>query len=477
MAKRRLLIATVVGILLAVSVSGCNSSQRAADKAYEQGLVLKEQGKFDEARQQFLLALEHVPRHAGAVLELGIVHCSLDDYRQAVKYLLRAIEYGETSPKPYAFLGYAYEQLGRISLAEAAYHQALHKSPRLVDIRLRLADILEMQGKYQDAAESLNQALTLQPDIEQAEYLQARAMLLQEPERADFYAALADLYIRHGQIERGLAAYQQAFVWDLQNPETLVDVGLFCLERDQFVTAATYLERAKEAGRTQQIAVRVGLGLSYEALDKPQEAVAEFRAALQLDPTWYVLYVKLSQLLEELGQNEKAAQELETLFYMSDYASALDESDWFADVNTLWAEILRLRGEDSAKTVVQLTPSGQFWSVQATLNQQVPAVLHIEQRATYTILSVQLAQALGIQITSRTSEMRFELGGQTYSAPLVNLPSLTIGGIEVRNIPTLIWNLSDYPGVDGFLGMSFLKHFQVEIKEQERLLVLTKTYS
>jgi predicted aspartyl protease len=73
--------------------------------------------------------------------------------------------------------------------------------------------------------------------------------------------------------------------------------------------------------------------------------------------------------------------------------------------------------------------------------------------------------------------VRFELGGQTYAAPLINLPSLKIGGMEVRNIPTLIWDLSEYPGIDGFLGMTFLRHFQVEIKEQERLVILTKTYS
>lgn len=478
MLKHRLLRAAFAGILLVVSlISGCDSSQRAADTAYQQGLALKEQGKFAEAKQQFTRALEYVPRHAGASLELGIVHCSLGEYRPAVKQLLRAIEYGETSSKPYAFLGYAYEYLGRLSLAEAAYQYALRRSPHLADIHLRLADIREMQGKYRKAAANLNRVLSLQPEPDQVDYLQERATLLQEPEAPDFYAALADLYIRYGRIERGLEAYQQAYFWEPQQAETVVNFGLFCLEREQYAAAAAYLEQAKEAGRTEQSAVRAGLGLAYEALGQAQEAVTEYRAALQLEPTWYVLYVKLSQLLEDLGQFEEAAQELETLFYVSDYAAALDANEWFADVNTLWSEILRLRGEDNAKTVVRITPSEQYRLVEATLNQQQTAVLHIEQRATYTILSTQLAQALGIQLTARTSEMRFELGGKTYAAPLVNLPSLKIGGLEARNIPALIWNLSDYPGIDGFLGMSFLKHFQVEIREQERLLILTKTYS
>jgi hypothetical protein len=38
----------------------------------------------------------------------------------------------------------------------------------------------------------------------------------------------------------------------------------------------------------------------------------------------------------------------------------------------------------------------------------------------------------------------------------------------------LIWNLSAYSEIDGVLGMSFLKHFQVEIKHDEQVLILTK---
>jgi clan AA aspartic protease (TIGR02281 family) len=108
------------------------------------------------------------------------------------------------------------------------------------------------------------------------------------------------------------------------------------------------------------------------------------------------------------------------------------------------------------------------------VNQAVPVTLLVEERAQYTILSERLAQQLGMQITPRTSEVRFEFAGRTYTAPVVNLPSLKIGELEVRNIPILIWNLSSYSEIDGVLGMSFLKHFQVEIKHDEQLLILTK---
>lgn len=472
MVKQGFLIAVIVGTF--IWGAGCDSSQRAAQKAYQQGLALKEQGKVEEAAQQFSLALAQQPHYAEASLELGVALCALHDYRQAAKHLLHAAEGEETSAKAYAFLGYVYERLERVTLAQQAYQQAILKAPDSIDIYLRLADLLETQGKRQETAAILEQALTLKPDIENAAYLKERAAALRQPES---FAALADVYIRRGEIARGLAEYQRAFPWDDRNPDALVGFGLYCLERHQFAAAADYLQQAKDAGRSEQLEVRAGLGIAYEAIGQPQKALEEYRAALQLSPTWYVVYVKLAQLLEQLGQRAEAAQELETLFYASDYAAAIASTEWFANADILWAEILRLRGEETRKTVVQFTPAGQYMLVNALINQQVPAKLHIEQRAAYTILSSELAQALGIEITARTSEMRFELDGQTYAAPLVNLPSLKIGGMEVRNIPTLIWNLSEYPGIDGFLGMTFLKHFQVEIKEQERLIVLTKTYS
>lgn len=84
---------------------------------------------------------------------------------------------------------------------------------------------------------------------------------------------------------------------------------------------------------------------------------------------------------------------------------------------------------------------------------------------------------LHIQLTSRTSEVKFHVDGRLASAPLVNIPSLQVGGLEVRNIPVVIWDLSRYPGVDGFLGRSFLKHFQLDINYDEQLFILTKLYS
>jgi clan AA aspartic protease (TIGR02281 family) len=217
-----------------------------------------------------------------------------------------------------------------------------------------------------------------------------------------------------------------------------------------------------------------GLGIAYEKLGKLPEAIQEYQAALSLQPDWYELHLKLAELFEQVGKLSEAADELEQVFHLALQAKATYSTAEFPDMNQLWKEILRLRGERLRKAVVLLKRSGDFRLVDVVVNQSVPARLLVETRAQYTILSEYLAQQLGIQITPRTSEVHFEFAGRSYTAPVVNLPSLKIGELEVRNIPILVWNLSAYSEIDGILGKSFLKHFQVAIKHDEQVLVLTK---
>lgn len=478
MPTRTVLIVGIVkfGLLWSI-VSGCHSSQQAAEQYYQEGLKHKEESEVLQAAEQFRLALIQNPQHVNAHVELGILLCHTRDYQQAIKLFLQAVEYGGPSHKSYAFIGYAYEQLGRLKLSERFYKRAIMEFPGIIDVRLRLADVLELQGKRQEAAAILQGILNIKPDIENADMIRSRVSLLEQPESPDVHLALADLYIRHGKIERGIAEYTKVEDLDSEHPAALVNFGIFCLKRDQFAPALAYFQHAKQLGRENQLEVRAGLGMALEKLGKWEEATQEYQAAVAIQPDWYEIHLKLAELFEKVGKFAEAADEFERVFRLSQRTKYMTREEEFPDANFLWNEILRLRGERSKKTIVQLKRSGRYNLVDVILNHHVPATLMIEERAKYTIISERLAQELGIQITPQTSEYRFMFAGRTYTAPLVNLPSLQVGGVEVRNVPTLIWNLSAYPEVNGLLGMSFLKHFQMEIDSADQLFVLTKLYS
>ncbi len=471
---RCLLLFVAAGFL-----SACHSTERDAAKSYQKGLAYKDLKQFQKAEEHFRATLDQYPDHVKARMELGTLLYRKREFREGLKQFLVLAGHGAESYKLSSMIGYGYEQLAHISLAARWYRRAIEQAPNLTDVRMRLADISEAQGRRREAAELLRQALKINPFAEEAAELEARSSLLSQANSPDAHYALADLYIRAGRISQGMQEYLAAVPFEESDPYATVEFAIFCLNRKQFATALTYFQKARDAGLDAKLEVRAGMAVAYEKLERFAEAAQEYRAALQIDPEWHDLRLKVVELLKKSGNNSEAANELEQLFHLSKHSTAFRlGTGAFPTANALWEETLRLRGEQSVKTVIELTPSDRYPAlIQATANQSVPAMLFIEPQAEYTILSEPLAARLGLKITPETSEIHFTLNGLPYSAPLVNLPSLKVGTLEVRNIPALVWNLSAYPGIDGLLGQSFLKHFRMEINYNEQLFLLTKMFS
>lgn len=385
-ARKTVSIRIVLLVLLCYSMSGCHSSERAAEQYYQAGLKQKTQQAFAQAAQQFRLALQQHPQHIQAHIELGVLLCRKGDYQQAIEQFLFAQEYGDNSYKLFSLMGYAYERLGKLDEAERFYQQAIERASRLVDVRLRLADVFEQQGKPQNAADVLEEILTIKPKLESAEVIQARVSFLRSPENPDAHLAMADMYIRHEQIARGLVEYRKGSGFNPEDPDSVMKFGIFCLEREQFLTALEYFQKAKALGCTEQLKLRTGLGITYEELERFEEAIQEYRAALHIDSEWYELHVKIAELLIKVEKTVEAANELEHLFHASRYSDRLTLGTGnFPGVNQLWAHILDLRGETLRKAVVQLKPSRRSLLIDARVNQQTPVTLRVEKTADYTI--------------------------------------------------------------------------------------------
>jgi hypothetical protein len=87
---------------------------------------------------------------------------------------------------------------------------------------------------------------------------------------------------------------------------------IICLERDQ-LRPPLHISRSKRGWKNRAKSKSEPDWGSLMKRSNSRRWCEEYRAALQLSPTWYVIYVKLAQLLEQLNQKAEAAQELETL--------------------------------------------------------------------------------------------------------------------------------------------------------------------
>lgn len=85
----------------------------------------------------------------------------------------------------------------------------------------------------------------------------------------------------------------------------------------------------------------------------------------------------------------------------------------------------------------------------------------------------QLATSLELEIDPKRT-IQTTTASTVESAPLVTIPKVSVLGVEVNNVLALIKDLPPEAGVDGLLGLSFIRHFNVEIDFKHGKLTLTR---
>jgi len=86
--------------------------------------------------------------------------------------------------------------------------------------------------------------------------------------------------------------------------------------------------------------------------------------------------------------------------------------------------------------------------------------------ATHCMLPQKLITALGIPINPK-NVVQTTTASSVTSSPLIMLPTIEVFGEKVDRVSCLIRDLPPLSGIDGLLGLSFLKHFNIEINFDE----------
>ncbi len=117
---------------------------------------------------------------------------------------------------------------------------------------------------------------------------------------------------------------------------------------------------------------------------------------------------------------------------------------------------------------------GAHLIVTAILNDKVTASLVVDTGASLTVLSQDIAKKLGIGPRSTLGEIDTVVAdGRVVKAQAVLLDSVTVGKARVESSMAAVLPTSE-SRVDGLLGMSFLKHFVVQVDAKNDLLILER---
>src|SRR3989442_1458130 len=140
------------------------------------GIAFYKTGMLDEAAREFRRVAELRPSEANAHFFIGLVALKQARWREAMEALRLAAEKGGGRPAVFHNLAYAYEQLGRLKEAEAAYAEAAARARTDARVYLGWGIVALKQGDYASAAGRLDRAKELAGETPPAAWYWARAL-------------------------------------------------------------------------------------------------------------------------------------------------------------------------------------------------------------------------------------------------------------------------------------------------------------
>jgi clan AA aspartic protease (TIGR02281 family) len=126
------------------------------------------------------------------------------------------------------------------------------------------------------------------------------------------------------------------------------------------------------------------------------------------------------------------------------------------------------------KASIPIEKHGHVVVIQATLNNKQSAKFVVDTGASYTMISNALARDLAIDTGPNQKTMPFQTANGLIQAPLTNLDSINVGGMEIKNLTAAVHDAVPDPQVAGLLGLNFLSNFRMDIDTQKGLLHLEK---
>jgi len=149
-----------------------------ADIRYYYGRTLYLNGRYAEARDQFLACLKSNPQYRKALENLGLSYQAVNDYGNAAKSYQQAIE-REKSEKvkhgePFGFYGAMLMEMGQPKQALPVLEEGVAASPHSLVVNFELGRVLFLLGQPEQAQHFLLLAESLAPQYAQTHYLLGR---------------------------------------------------------------------------------------------------------------------------------------------------------------------------------------------------------------------------------------------------------------------------------------------------------------
>jgi len=162
-AARTNLADRLLGVMRPIADDGAQGVEETAGSGFLLGQVLAQEGEWALATRQFERVLFHDPEHADAHAYLGHAFDQMGRSDDARSHLLRAVELAPESVVARTFLGLHYDRLGAFSAARAQYEAAYDLDPDNPAVCVEIGETWAAEGRYPAAEVWLRTAVSLRP--------------------------------------------------------------------------------------------------------------------------------------------------------------------------------------------------------------------------------------------------------------------------------------------------------------------------
>jgi len=186
-------------------------------------------------------------------------------------------------------LGTALHYKGELNRALKSLKQAQKISPENVDAIYNIGVIYLEKGENDKAIEKFNESLKLDPNDSAA------------------YANIGIALSKQGKFEQAIQYYQKSLELDPEDVGTMANLGAAYLNEENFLKALKVLQQAGNMNEN-FAPVHNHLGVAYERLKRYDEAEAEYKLAVKLDPGYLEGYYNLAGFYKRQGFEDRAKQ-------------------------------------------------------------------------------------------------------------------------------------------------------------------------
>lgn len=216
---------------------------------------------------------------------LGIILQDEGKFQQAITHYTEAFRINPRDAKAHNNLASILVEQNKLEEAIAHYTEALKISPNFAKAHTNLGLALRRQGKLEEAIAHYTEALRLNPNNPKTHNNMGVALQ------------------RQGKLKDALAHYTQALRLDPGNARAHNNLGLGLREEGRLEEAISHFNEALRL-RPNYAKAHYNLGLTLEEQGRLEEAIAHFAEALKINPDFEQARRELTRALQQKKQQE-----------------------------------------------------------------------------------------------------------------------------------------------------------------------------